>query len=58
MHEEKIMLAKDVAQGFGYFFFETKQLHKWVSAIRTKLHPLVHIRDGAILHKPRPRFRG
>ena len=38
--------------------FETKELHIWVSEIRTKLHPLVHIRDGAILHKSRLGFRG
>ena len=44
--------------GFRILFFETKQLHIWVSEIRTKLHPLVHIRDGAILHKSRPGFRG
>ena len=37
-----------------YTSFETKKLHIWVSEIRTELHPLVHIRDGAILHKSRP----
>ena len=34
--------------------FETKELHICGSEIRTELHPLVHIRDGVVLHKFRP----
>ena len=34
--------------------FETKELHIWVSEIKTELHPLVHIRDGVVLHQSHP----